>query len=99
MSTIQTAPLCGHAVQFSPFAGNQLAFAGAENYGIAGKWFVNYEYLIIQKSKKTVCLFTGAGACVVFERDPSGAWQQIKKCVVIVLSLKHLVPSYCYNCL
>jgi len=38
MVSIETSPLCGHAVQFSPFANNRLAFAGAENYGIAGEY-------------------------------------------------------------
>ncbi|XP_065908344.1 peroxisomal targeting signal 2 receptor-like [Dysidea avara] len=56
MVSIETSPLCGHAVQFSPFAGNRLAFAGAENYGIAG-----------------------AGACVLFEKDATGAWHQLEK--------------------
>ena len=49
MVTIQTGPLCGHAVQFSPFTGNHLAFAGAENYGIAGKSFVNCDCLSTRK--------------------------------------------------
>ena len=83
MVTIQTGPLCGHAVQFSPFTGNQLAFAGAENYGIAGK---PLQLLINQKIKTPVCLLAGTGACVIFERDPSGAWHQIKECVSIFLA-------------
>ena len=34
---IQTAPLHGYSLAFSPFHSTQLAFVGADNYGIAGR--------------------------------------------------------------
>ena len=83
MVTIQTGPLCGHAVQFSPFTGNQLAFAGAENYGIAGKSLQQAAYQPEDLNSCLICLLAGTGACVIFERDLSGAWHQIKRCVSI----------------
>ena len=36
MAVIQTTPLHGYSVIFSPFSEDKLAFVGADNYGIAG---------------------------------------------------------------
>lgn len=36
MAVISTAPLHGYSVIFSPFTPDKIAFAGADNYGIAG---------------------------------------------------------------
>ena len=36
-TVIPTGPLHGYQVVFSPYTSSKLAFAGANNYGIAGK--------------------------------------------------------------